>query len=933
MTLYEPQDNASGTLPAPMTVLEKQIYRGPNLYGYGPMIRFQLDLGALEAHPTNTLPDFTDRLLTLLPSLHKHGCSYRKPGGFVRRLRDGTWLGHVAEHVALDLQSLAGTPVTYGKTRSVRGRPGVYNVLYAYREERVGLMAGLSALRLISSLLPPELQGLEGLSRLVPSSLSTPDLDGPFDLEAELNGLRTLVRRYALGPTTHSLVHEAEARGIPWLRLDDESLVQLGYGRYQQRIRASITGRTSHIATMTASDKALTKRLLDRAGLPVPQGEVVRSADEAVDAARRLRGPLVTKPLDGNHGRGVSLQLRTPEEIRAGFAMAREHSRSVVVETYFPGNDHRVLVVNGEVVAVAERVPAHVVGDGVSTVAQLVEVVNRDPRRGEGHEKVMTRIRLGAAELDVLARRGRTPETVPAEQEVVFLCDTANLSTGGTAIDRTDVIHPDNATIARRAAKVIGLDVAGIDLISPDISQSVHETGGGIVEVNAAPGFRMHLQPSEGEGRNVAAPVIDHLFPQGTPCRMPIISITGTNGKSTTARMVAHILTHAGKTVGLTTSTGVYIGGEQILSGDTTGPKSAKVVLSDPSVEVAVLETARGGILREGLGFDRCDVGAVLNVQPDHLGLKGIETLEDLAWVKSLIVEVVAENGTSVLNADDPLTLRMRRRARGTLVLFSMRGAAACSPELLAHIAEGGAAVVCEPTVLGDELVLYQGRRRRPILLAREIPATLGGAAQVNVQNALAAAAIALAQQVTLPVLRTALASFSTDFEQNPGRLNLYTGHPFHVLLDYAHNPSGLGQLRDLVRQLRPASGRVIGVMGVAGDRRDEDIRQMGALAAETFDELIVREDEYRRGRAAGEGARLLVEGAANAGMSTERIQTVLPEPDAVQAALSAAKAGDLVVILVTEVEQTWAQIRAFQPGPHVTRRLGGEPQQGASHD
>lgn len=924
---------------AHLRVLEKQIYRGPNIYGYQPMIRFQLDLGALEAYPSNKLPGFTDRLLALLPSLETHGCCYREPGGFVRRLREGTWLGHVAEHVALELQTQAGRRVTYGKTRSVKGQPGVYNVLYSYREERVGLIAGAVALRLVSSLLPPELQGVEGTGLLLPAGVSRLEPDAPFDFAAELGELRELTRRFTLGPTTQSLVSEAERRGIPHLRLDDHSLVQLGYGKYQQQIRASITSLTPHIATGTASDKDLTKRLLDRAGLPVPQGEVVRSADEAVRAARRLRGPVVTKPLDGNHGRGVSLNLTSPDEVRRGFEEARAHSRDVVVEQFFSGNDHRVLVIGGEVVAVAERVPAHVVGDGTRTVAELVQEVNQDPRRGDGHEKVMTRIRMDAHVLEWLARAGRSPDSVPGPGEVVPLRDTANLSTGGTAVDRTDVTHPENLTIARRAAQVIGLDVAGIDLISPDITRSVHETGGGIVEVNAAPGFRMHLHPSEGQPRNVAAPVLNMLFPKGTPCRMPIISITGTNGKSTTSRMVAHILRHAGRVVGLTTSNGIYIDGEQILSGDTTGPKSAKVVLSDPNVEVAVLETARGGILREGLGFERCDVGAVLNIQPDHLGLKGIETVEDLAWVKSLVVEVVTDTGTSVLNADDPLTLRMRRKAKGNITLFSMRGAGDCSPELQAHIAGGGTAVVREPTVLGDELVLYRDSQRTPVMRARDIPATLGGFAQVNIQNALAATAIAAAQDVELPVIRAALSTFSTSYEQSPGRLNLYDGHPFRVMLDYAHNPPGLAHLRDLVSHIRPPHGRVIGVMGVAGDRRDEDIREMGAIAAGMYDDLIVREDELRRGRAVGEGARLLSNGAVAGGLAPERITTILSEHEAVEQGLRQARPGDLLIFLATEVEDTWRRIRDFDSSHLAPGGLAAEPGHteagglGASHD
>ncbi|WP_425486279.1 cyanophycin synthetase [Deinobacterium chartae] len=896
-----------------MRVLETQVYRGPNLYGYQPMIRFQLDLGILEEYPTDRLGDFSARLLDLLPSLYEHGCSYREPGGFARRLREGTWLGHVTEHVALELQTLVGTRVTYGKTRSVRGRPGVYNVLYTYREERVGQLAGHVALRLVQSLLPEELRGLEGHERLIPREWRERlDIPEAFDLEAELAQLRRLTRRHTLGPTTASLVEEAERRGIPTLRLDDDSLVQLGYGRHQQRVRASITSKTSYLAVEAAGDKSLTRKLLDGAGIPVPQGVVVRSPEEALREAERLGYPVVTKPLDGNHGRGVTVDLRSPEQVERGFRAAREHGREVIVERFFVGRDYRVLVVGGRVVAVAERVPAHVVGDGRRTIAELVEEVNCDPRRGEGHEQVMTRIVIDDAVHEVLGRSGHTLQSVPAAGEVVFLRATANLSTGGTAIDRTSVIHPDNALVARRAAQVIGLDVAGIDFVLPDITRSVHETGGGIVEINASPGFRMHLQPSEGQPRNVAAPVIDTLFPRGTPCRIPIIAVTGTNGKSTTVRMVAHIMRHAGYRVGLTTSTGIYIDGERIVAGDTTGPRSARTVLSDPCVDLAVLETARGGILREGLGFDRCDVGAVLNVQEDHLGLKGIETLEDLAHVKSLVVEVVRDGGCSVLNADDPLTFKMRERAGGRVAYFSMQGGETCPEALRAHIVSGGLAVLCEPTVLGEEIVVYDGGQRYPVLRARDIPATLGGMARVNILNAMAASAIAYAAGAPVSALRAALAGFTASFEQSPGRMNLYEGHPFRVLLDYAHNPSGLEHLSDLVRRIRPPRGRVIGVVGVAGDRRDKDILQMGALAAQAFDELILREDDERRGRPPGEGARLLAEGARSAGFPEEHMHTVLEESRAVDTAMRLARPGDLVVVMVTEVEAIWQQIRDF---------------------
>ncbi len=911
-----------------LRVLERQVYRGPNLYGYRPMIRVKLDLGALEDYPSNALPDFTDRLLAALPTLQEHGCSYGEPGGFVRRLRDGTWLGHIAEHVALELQALAGLPVTYGKTRSVRGEPGVYNVVYEQREERVGQLAGMVALRLVDSLLPQDLQGVQGLDLLMPRGIQTElDPEAPFDLEHDLTELRYLVKRYAFGPTTASLVEEARRRGIPYLRLDDHSLVQFGYGRYGRRVRASITQQTSFIATETASDKALTKQLLDRAGLPVPRGAVVRSAEEAVREAQRLGFPVVTKPLDGNHGRGVSINLESPEQVIWGFKQASAHGRNVVVEQHYTGNDHRVLVVGGKVIAVAERVPAHVVGDGQRSIRALVDETNLDPRRGDGHEQVMTRITLDEHVLDLLARRGLTPDSVPAANEAVFLRDTANLSTGGTAVDRTDVIHPDNAMVARRAALIVGLDVAGIDFITPDISESVFKTGGGIVEVNAAPGFRMHLQPSEGTPRNVAAPVLDSLFPPDVPCRIPVVAITGTNGKSTTSRMVAHILRHTGRMVGLTTSNGIYLGEDRIVDGDTTGPKSAQVILSDPTVEVAVLETARGGILREGLGFDQCQVGAVLNIRPDHLGLKGIETVEDLAFVKGLVVEVVSPGGVSVLNADDPLTAAMARKAGGQIAFFSMEGAVTHPEHLARHIAAGGIALVREPTLVGDELVLYRERERTAVIRANDIPATMYGAARVNVENALAAIAIAVGLDVPIHEIRDALKTFSTSFEQSPGRLNLYEGHPFRVLLDYAHNPDGLAQLGGLLQALRPEGGRVIGVFGVAGDRRDQDILEMGRLLAGMFDELILREDDDRRGRPNGESAELTRQGALAAGLPDEQMRVILDETEAIDAGLRAARPGDLLVLLPNLVEAAWQQMLDFDSA-HLTPPITPEPQE-----
>ena len=897
-------DQGPQSTGAPLRLLEKAIYRGPHLYSHDPMVRLQVDLGRLEQWPTNTLPGFVQSLLALLPGLGHHGCSYKSAGGLIKRLEEGTWLGHVAEHVALELQTLAGDEVSRGKTRSVKGRPGVYNILFNYRHEDVGVAAGYAALRLVDSLLPPSLRGLEGV----------PQAEAPFDLQASLAELKSLVRRAALGPTTAALVAAAERRDIPVSRLNDQSLIRLGWGRRQKVIRASITGDTSLIAVETAGDKNLAKTLLAAAGVPVPKGALVRTADEAVAAAAKLRGPVVTKPLDGNHGRGVSLDLTTPEAVRWGFEQAVKHSRRVIVEQKLEGRDYRILVVGGQVVAVAERVPASVTGDGKSTIEQLIQAVNQDPRRGAGHEAVMTRIVVDDHVQERLARAGLTTASVPADGQTVVLRATANLSTGGRAIDRTDVIHPANALIARRAAGIIGLDVAGIDFLAPDITQSVIETGGGIVEINAAPGFRMHLEPSEGRARDVASPVIDMLFPKGRSTRIPIAAVTGTNGKSTTVRMVAHILHRWGLTVGFTSTSGVYIDGERIYKGDASGPVSARMVLADPTVEAAVLETARGGILRAGLGFDRCDVGCVLNVTDDHLGIKGVDTLDDLGAVKSVVTESVARRGLSVLNGDDPQTLRLARYARGRIAYFTLRGGADLSPHLQKHLAQGGLVAALEPSIRGGNLVLLEGETRREIISVDAIPGTLRGLARFNIANALAAALIGHGLGVPLDTIAAGLAGFESSFDDNPGRLNVHDAHGFKVIMDYAHNPAGIAALGELVRALSADHRRTIGCVSIPGDRRDADILAMGAAAADLFDEIIFREKPDGRGRRTGEVLDLLRQGALAAGCDPARIRCVAAEREAIAACLDRAGPGDLVVLLPTDVEAAWAQVCDYQP-------------------
>ncbi len=878
-----------------MEILETRVYRGPNQYALWPVIRLKVDLGELEQHPTVKLTGFAERLLELIPTLGEHTCGLGVVGGFVQRMKEdeGTWLGHVLEHVAIELQCLAGTHVTFGKTRGEGLPDGQYHVVYSYVEEAVGLEAGRLAMRLIRHLLPPDRAHHD------PS---------PFDFKAELEKLVRLAQRRALGPTTAALVRAAEERGIPWLRLNDRSLVQLGHGKYQRRIQASITSETRQIASEIASDKRLTHRILEDLGLPVPRQVLADDVEEAVAEAERIGFPVVVKPLDGNHGKGVVIDLKTPEQVRAAFEQAQDYSSRVLVEACQSGNDYRILVVEGRVVAVAQRVPGHVVGDGRHTVAELVEIVNRDPRRGVGHEKALTRLEIDDQARRRLGVQGLAPESVPAPGRIVYLRSTGNLSTGGTAIDKTDSIHHDNLIMAERAVQAVGLDVAGVDFISPDVSRSYKDVGGAIVEINAAPGFRMHLAPTEGTPRDVAGPVIDMLFPSGTPCRIPIAAITGTNGKTTTTRMVAHILKLAGYTVGMTTTDGVYIDGALTVRGDMTGPWSSQLVLRDPRVDAAVLETARGGIVRSGLGWRKCSVGAVLNVASDHLGLGGVATLDDLAEVKRIVVEVAQD--FCVLNADDPRVARMAEHSRAEPIYVTRDHG---SKLVRRHIRERKRAVVLEEGLNGPMLVLYQGEEQIPLLWARQIPATLEGRAVHNIQNAMFAAAIASGLGVGVDDIREGLRTFTTDFFQTPGRLSFYNEHPFRVLLDYAHNAAAMEVVARTVRELA-VYGRRIGVLAIPGDRRDEDARALAAAAAPGFDYVLLKEDDDTRGRPRGQTGALLREGLLEAGFPAERIcKEVCLEEEATLRALEMARAGDLVVIFGDKLQRVWDLIVNFK--------------------
>ncbi|MBE7486453.1 MAG: cyanophycin synthetase [Polyangiaceae bacterium] len=904
-----------------MELLERRVYRGPSLYAHFPVVRLTVDLGVLEAWPSAKIPGFNQGLLAAIPTLAAHTCSFGTEGGFVRRLSEdgGTWLGHVLEHVAIELQQLTGANVVFGKTRS-EGAPGRYHVVYEYEEERVAEAAGELAVKLLHHLLPPELR---------PTS---DDEEAPFDFEKELVELIAFAQRRQLGPSTGALVRAAEARDIPWMRLNDYSLVQFGHGKYQKRIQATVTSETRHIAVSIASDKEETNRILGDLGLPVPRQDLVRSADGAVRAAARLGYPVVVKPLDANHGRGVSLDLRSEAEVRVAFEKAREHARSVVVESFLSGFDHRMLVVGGELIAVAKRVPGHVVGDGEHSIAELVDIVNADPRRGIGHEKVLTRIELDEQAERLMQARGFTRSTVLPAGEICFLRGTGNLSTGGTAIDLTDVVHPDNREMAVRAAKAIGLDVCGVDFITPDVSESYREVGGGICEVNAAPGFRMHVAPTEGKPRDVAGPVMDMLFPPGAPARIPIAAVTGTNGKTTTARMLAHIQKMNGHTVGLATTDGVYIDGERTVAGDMTGPRSAQMVLRDPSVDLAVLETARGGLLRAGMGYRSCNVGAVLNVTADHLDSKGVTTLEQLAEVKRIVVEVTRD--CAVLNADDRLCLRMADHTNAARIAYVTMNP---RHELVRqHLRAGGLAAVLEEGINGHMITIFDKGAHLPLLWTHLIPATFEGKALHNVQNAMFAAVMAYAMGVKIENIRQGLRTFDTSYFQVPGRMNVFNDLPFKVILDYAHNPAAVQVMADLALKLE-CSGRRICVLSAPGDRRDEDIRAMARIAGKAFDRLILRRDDDLRGRGSDEVPLMLQDELLQSGFPKENIELIPDEQAAIDAALRGSKRGDLLVVFADMISRSWKQVIYFKPesaggsSPPSAPGAGTEPSGGSA--
>jgi cyanophycin synthetase len=862
-----------------MKVIDIKVLRGPNYWSIKrhKLIQMTLDIEELEQKPTNEIPGFYERLKNLLPSLYEHRCSEGVPGGFFNRVQEGTWIGHVVEHIALEIQSLAGIDAGFGRVRGA-GKEGVYHVVFSYGEEKEGIYAAHAATRIALAL-----------------------VDGQeYDLQKDIDTIRDLWEDQKLGPSTGSLVDEAVRRNIPALRLDNNALVQLGYGRKQKLIEATITSNTSQIAVDIAGNKNVTKRILTEVNVPVPRGVILSSVENLASSVDEVGFPLVIKPLDGNHGKGATINITSYEEAEQAFHRAKKYSHKIIVESFITGHDYRILLVNYKFIAAALRTPASVTGDGIHTISQLVEIANSDPKRGRGHCNVLTTIEVNELTHELLKKSNLTMDSVPEEGREVYLKPTANLSTGGTATDVTDEVHPANIAMFERVARTIGLDICGIDVMATDLSIPIKESGGAVIEVNAAPGFRMHVEPTIGTPRNVAKPVIDMLFPFNDDGRIPIVGVTGTNGKTTTSRLVAHIAQHSGYTTGLTTTDGIYINQELLVTGDCSGPKSAQYILRDKCVDFAVLETARGGLLRSGLAFDQCNCAIVTNVAEDHLGMGGIDTIEKLARVKSIVPESVSKDGFAILNADDDLVYAMKETLECNIALFSMY------PDNLRvekHCEAGGLAAIYEQ----GYILLRQGNQLMPIEEVVNIPITFGGKADFNIANVMAACLAAYTNGITLNTIRLALKTFIPSVETTPGRLNIFDFNEFKVMLDYAHNPHGLRALGKFVRSFDVS--RRIGVITGVGDRRDEDIIAVGEEAARIFDEVIIRLDEDLRGRTEEGLIELLRRGVHNIDRN-KPIAYTRTECEGTQYAIDRATPNSLIVILVDNVQKIQEHIK-----------------------
>ncbi|MBI9081652.1 MAG: cyanophycin synthetase [Pseudodesulfovibrio sp.] len=856
-------------------IKELRALRGPNRHTRHSVIFMVLDIQEYENRPSDTITGFSDRLEALIPSLREHECSIGKPGGFLQRLFAGTWAGHIIEHIAIELQCLAGMNVGYGKSLDT-SQKGIYIVVFRYVVELAGLNAAKEAVKLFEAL-------AEGKS---------------FDVNQAISNLKILREEDMLGPTTWSIVKEAKSRGIPFIRLNDDSYIQLGYGAHQKRIQASITGQTSAIAVEIADRKTQVKEHLQKAGIPVPNGQVVSTEEEAVSVFNQLGTAVVVKPNVGNHGIGATVNVTNLDQLKKAFRAAQAKHPEVIVEEYVSGGDFRFLVIDGKFVAAAKREPAHVVGDGKTTIKMLIEKTNADPRRGYGHEKVLTQIKIDHMTKRLLTLRGMSVDSSPEEGEKVYLKTTANLSQGGTATDVTDEVNPEIRLMTERAARIIDLDCVGVDALATDISLPLKQSKIKVVELNAAPGFRMHLEPTNGQPRDVAKPLVDMLFPNSYQ-QVPVLAVTGTNGKTTTCKLITHALKYSGKTVGLACTTGVGIDGNFILNGDYSGPDGAGIVLREPTVDHIVLEVARGGLLRRGLGVDAVDVGVILNIGNDHMGIDWIETQEDLSLTKSTVVEVVKSSGASVLNADDPVTMSVLGRARGNIILFSLDSE---NQRIKEHVNEGGTVVTLDQ----QTAIIRNSGLDIPVCLLEEIPITFGGVVDFNISNALAAIGALHGLDMSVEQIRNGVMTFYPSANQNPGRMNLFDFHEYKVLVDYGHNPESARALAQLLPRLSP--GRKIALCHGTGNRITEHIIEYGKALASVYD-YVVLADFDPRNRPIGETPELVREGLILGGFKKENVEIVSDPDKALEYLFSKAETGDLLVVQPDELEPIMSQI------------------------
>ncbi len=865
-----------------MKIIDIKVMKGPNYWSNKrhKLIVMRLDLEDMEQKPTNKIPGFSERIEKMFPTMYSHRCSEGTEGGFFSRVKEGTWMGHVIEHIALEIQTLAGMDCGFGRTRET-STPGVYHVVFSYYEEKAGVFAAKAAVSIAEALIA----------------------NVEYDLAADIQKLREIREDERLGPSTGSIVEEAIKRNIPWIRLNRHSLVQLGYGKNQRRIQATVASTTSSIAVEIACDKEDTKNLLEAAEVPVPRGSVVYDEDDLAAAIKKIGYPVVTKPLDGNHGKGATTNLRTWEEALAGMAAAKKYGRAVICEKFITGRDHRVLVINYKFVAAALRTPAAVIGDGKHTIQQLIDIVNSDPRRGYGHEKVLTAIKVDDFTLNILKDKNLTLDSVLDNGYELWLKPTANLSTGGTATDVTDLVHPSNIMMAERIARIIGLDICGIDIMAEDLTVPINENGGAVLEVNAAPGFRMHLDPTDGIGRNVAEPVIDMLYPPGSSARIPIIAVSGTNGKTTTTRLIAHIVKQMGHKVGFTTTDGVYVQNQLMMRGDCTGPISAEFVLKDPTVDFAVLECARGGILRAGLGFHNCNLAVVTNIAADHLGLQGIDTLEQLARVKAVVAKSVMPGGYAVLNADDDLVYKMREELDCKIALFSMDEN---NPRIKEHCANHGIACVFE----NGFITILKGNWKIRVDKVANVPLTFGGKAEFNIQNSLAAVLAAYLFDFKTEDIKQALETFAPSPAQTPGRMNMFRFKDYTVLIDYAHNAHGMQAIGKFVRKVDAT--KKVGIVAGVGDRRDQDTIELGEEAAKVFDEIIIRQDKNLRGKTEDEIISLITTGIKNIDPG-KKITVLKLESEAIDWAIKNAEKGSFITIISDVVPDALDQIMKYK--------------------